>query len=151
MVNDQQAGAKMPTRTGSMVPPMPSGMVSPPPDTAIGAQTARPLAGQPGTQGGWKKFGRNDQTTPSPESLNKPTADGPQKVVPAPQNAPPPGPAPAPQGDSGGWRRFSAPLAPTNLGAGGGVTQGQGGWNHFKLPPKVGSPSAAPREGGYNL
>ena len=50
--NDQRAGADVLTRVGSMGPTRPSDRVSIPPGTAIGAQTARPLAGQQGTQGG---------------------------------------------------------------------------------------------------
>ena len=151
MVNDQRASANVPARAGSMAPSTRSSVVGSPQNTSIGAQTARPLAGQPGTQGGWKKFGRNDQTTPSIESMNKPGAGDPQKAVPAPPDPQRRPVTPAPQDNSGGWRRFSAPPAQANPGAVDGVTQNQGGWNHFKSPPKAGGTSPAPHEGGYNL
>ena len=150
-VNDRRTGANVPVQAGSMAPMTRPGVVSAPPDTVIGAQTARPSAGQPETQGGWKKFGRNDQTTPSIESTNKAGAGDSQKAVPPPQDPQQRPATPAPQDNSGGWRRFSAPPAQASPGVVDGVTQNQGGWNHFKSPPKAGGTSPAPHEGGYNL
>jgi len=151
MVNDQGAGANVPARAGLTGPATPSGTISARPDTAIAAQTAQPLAGPPGTQDGWRKFTRNDQTTPSLESMNKPGAGDPQKAVPAPKNAPSLQSGPAPQSNATGWRRFSGPPAQAHPGAENGGAQGEGGWNHFKPPPNPGATSPAPREEGFDL
>lgn len=148
LANGQRVGGNVPARAGSMAPAMRPGMVGTRQNTAIGAQAARPLAGQPGTAAAWPQFGRGNQITRSTESMNRPDAGGPQKAAPPPQNVPPRQLTPAPQGNQGGWQRFGLHPAPANRGAGGAATQGQGGWNRFEPRPSGGGSSPAPRGGG---
>jgi hypothetical protein len=127
--NRQRAGANVPARAGSLAPATPSDIVGTRQNTAIGAQAARPVTGQPGTHAGWRRFGGGNQVTHSPAAMNRPGADGPQKAAPAPPNAQPRPLTPAPQGDQGGWHRFGSQPARANRGGGVASSQDQGGWN----------------------
>jgi len=173
MANGQRAGANVPARAGSMAPATRPGMVGTRQNTAIGAQAARPVTGQPGTQAGWQRFGGGNQITRSPAAMNRPGAGGQQKAAPAPQNAQPRQLTPAPQGNQGGWQRFGSQAAP---GAGRTAPMGtasprtvapqsvqprqatpqgnQGGWQRFSSQParaNRGAGVAAPQgQGGWN-
>jgi hypothetical protein len=128
--NRQRAGANVPTRAASLAPATPSDIAGTRQNTAVSAQAARPVTGQPGTPAGWRRFGGGNQFTHSPAVINRPGADGVQKAAPTPQDAQPRPLTPAPQGNQGGWQRFSSQPAPANPGAGGAAAQGQGGGNH---------------------
>jgi hypothetical protein len=146
MANGQRAGANVPARAGSMAPATRPGMVGTRQNTAIGAQAARPVTGQPGTQAGWQRFGGGNQITHSPVAMNRPGTVGQQRTAPAPQNVQPR--QATPQGNQGGWQRFSSQPARANRGAGVAAPQGQGGWNRFESRPSGGLSSPAPRGGG---
>jgi hypothetical protein len=146
--NRQRAVADVPARAGSMPPATRPGTVGTRQNTAIGAQTARPLAGQPGTPAAWQQLGGGNRITRSTESMNTPGAGGPQKAAPAPQNVQPRQMTPASQSNQGGWQRFGSQPAPANRGAGVAAPQGQGGWNRFESRPSGGGSSPAPPGGG---
>ena len=149
--NVQRAGGSAPAPAGSMATATHPGMVGSQEKTAISAQTARPVTGQPGTPARWPQFGRDNRITRSTESMNKPGADGPQKTQPAPRNAEPRQLTPAPQGNQGGWKHFGSQSVPANRGAGGTATHGEGGWKHFEPPPTRGGTIPGPRDGRINL
>jgi hypothetical protein len=146
--NGQRAGGSAPALAGSMATATRPGMVGSRQNTAIGAQTARPVTGQPGTPARWPQFGRDNQITRSTESINKPNAGGPQKAEPAPPNPQPRQVTPVPQGNKGGWQHFGSQSPPANRGAGGPATQGEGGWKHFEPRPTGGGAIPAPSGGG---
>ena len=142
MANGQRAGANVPARAGSMAPATRPGMVGTRQNTAIGAQAARPVTGQPGTRAGWQRFG--SQAAPgtgrtAPMGTASPRTVAPQSVQPRQAT---------PQGNQGGWQRFSSQPARANRGAGVAAPQGQGGWNRFESRPSGGWNSPAPRGGG---
>jgi hypothetical protein len=150
LANGQREGGNVPARAGSMPPATRPGMGSRQ-NTTLGAQTARPWAGQPGTPAGWPQFGRDNQITRSTESRNKPSAGGPQKAAPAPPNVQTRPLTPAPQGNQGGWQRFGSQPAPVNRGAGDAATQGQSGWKRFEPSATGGASSLAPRGGEHRV
>jgi len=147
--NRQPASGNAPARAGSMAPATRPGSAGTPRTAALGAQAARPLAGQPGTPAGWPQSGRDNQIARSTESMNRPGAGVPPKAAPAPPSVPPRPMIPAPQGKQGSWQRFGSKPGHANPGAGSAPTQSQGGWKRFEPRPSGGSP--APRGGEYRL
>ena len=114
--NRQRAGANVPARAGSLAPAMPSDIAGTRQNTAVSAQAARPMSGQPGTHAGWRRFGGANQITQSPTVINRPSADGAQKAAPTPQDGQPSRLTPTPQGNQGGWQHFGSQPAPAHRG-----------------------------------
>jgi len=148
VASGQRTDGKAPALAGSMAPATRPGAAGTRQNTAIGAQAARPLAGQAGSTAGWSRFGGGNQTSRSPESMTGPGAGGSQQAEPAPQSGQPHQLTPAPQGNQGGWQRFGAQPARTDRSAGVAAIPGENEWNRFDLRPGGGGGSPAPHGGG---
>jgi hypothetical protein len=132
------------------------------PAPATGQASAQPGGGRPASltmqpaTSGWQRFGSGNQAGRGPAAVNVPGSAGLQRNNPARQSAPVRTTAPAPQGNSRGWQRFSTQPAPSGGRTGAVQTMpretsaprsfesrasGRSGWN---------APAPRSESGGWN-